>query len=125
MTGRIKSENEKFCQECGEIILAKAEICPKCGVRQASIANLNTIAMNVLGQGQPRSKVVAGVLGILTGSLGLHKFYLGQPVWGIVYLLLCWTFVPTVLGLIEGVYYLTMTDEQFAKRYSGPAWSSR
>lgn len=31
----MKKDNEKFCQECGEIINIKAEICPKCGVRQA------------------------------------------------------------------------------------------
>lgn len=31
---KIKSAYEKFCSECGEIILLKAEICPKCGVRQ-------------------------------------------------------------------------------------------
>jgi hypothetical protein len=125
MAGRIKAENEKFCQECGEIILAKAEICPRCGVRQASMANLNTIAVNALGHGQPRSRVVAGVFAVLTGSLGLHKFYLGQPVWGIVYLLLCWTFIPTLLGLAEGLYFLTTTDEKFASRHAGPAWSSR
>ncbi len=32
-----KGPNEKYCQECGEIINAKAEICPKCGVRQATM----------------------------------------------------------------------------------------
>lgn len=30
----MKKDTEKFCQECGEIINVKAEICPKCGVRQ-------------------------------------------------------------------------------------------
>ena len=34
---RTKSDNEKFCHECGETINAKAEICPKCGVRQPGI----------------------------------------------------------------------------------------
>lgn len=29
-----KKENEKYCHECGEIIRAIAEICPKCGIRQ-------------------------------------------------------------------------------------------
>ena len=32
----MKKDNEKFCQECGEIINVKAEICPKCGVRQSN-----------------------------------------------------------------------------------------
>lgn len=33
----MKGENEKFCHECGSVILAKAEICPKCGVRQVAL----------------------------------------------------------------------------------------
>jgi len=35
MAQRTKGADEKFCSECGEIIRVKAEICPKCGVRQA------------------------------------------------------------------------------------------
>jgi len=30
----VKTENKKYCHECGEPINIKAEICPKCGVRQ-------------------------------------------------------------------------------------------
>ena len=32
---KIKGPDEKYCQECGSVIRAKAEVCPKCGVRQA------------------------------------------------------------------------------------------
>lgn len=35
---RKKEADEKFCQECGAVIRAKAEICPKCGVRQPVVA---------------------------------------------------------------------------------------
>ena len=38
---------------------------------------------------------------------GLHKFYVGQPGWGILYLLLSWTPVPHVASAIEGVWYLS------------------
>ena len=42
-----KGIDEKYCAECGSIIKAKAEICPKCGVRQASsFANLAAVAPN-------------------------------------------------------------------------------
>lgn len=34
---KTKMDNEKYCSECGEIILLKAEICPKCGVRQLPV----------------------------------------------------------------------------------------
>jgi TM2 domain-containing membrane protein YozV len=36
---------------------------------------------------------------------------------GILYLLFCWTFIPSVIGLIEGIIYLTMTDQAFAAKY--------
>ena len=51
---------------------------------------------------------------------GLHKFYLGQPVWGVVYLLLGWTQVPRVACAIEGVLLLTQSSEDFAQRWNSP-----
>jgi TM2 domain-containing membrane protein YozV/RNA polymerase subunit RPABC4/transcription elongation factor Spt4 len=117
--------SQKFCHECGEIIDGKAEICPKCGVRQPSYFNFDTISGNVLGQGQPRSRVAAGLLAILGGGLGLHRFYLGQPVWGIVYILLIWTGIPVLLGLIEGIYFLIIHEDEFQRKNAGPAWSSK
>lgn len=63
-----------------------------------------------------KNKVVAGVLAILCGSLGIHKFYLGNILPGVVYLLLCWTGIPSILALIEGIIYLVDTEEQFQAR---------
>lgn len=65
-----------------------------------------------------KSKGTAAVLAILLGGLGAHKFYLGQPGWGIIYLIFCWTFVPEALGIIEGIIYLTMSDTTFAQKYN-------
>ena len=119
--------NEKFCLECGETIAANAELCPKCGVRQPFMGmySMDRLSGSFLGQGQPRSKIVAGLLAILGGALGLHKFYLGQPTWGIVYILFVWTGIPLILGLIEGVYFLTVSNETFDRKYAGPAWSAK
>ncbi len=64
-----------------------------------------------------KSKTTAALLALFLGGLGAHKFYLGKPVWGLVYLVMCWTFVPALLGLIEGVYYLAMNDAVFQQRY--------
>lgn len=50
---------------------------------------------------------------------GLHKFYLGQPLWGILYLLLSWTPIPRVASAIEGVWYLTYSEEEFDRRFNG------
>lgn len=109
-----KGADEKFCQECGAIIRAKAEICPKCGVRQADAVRYGDgLAVTPSG----KSKVAAALFAILLGGLGIHKFYLGRVGWGILYILFCWTLIPAILGLIEGIIYLTMSDEAFARKY--------
>lgn len=64
-----------------------------------------------------KSKVTAGVLAILLGGFGIHKFYLGKTGMGILYLVFCWTGIPEVIGLIEGILYLTATDEDFQTKY--------
>ena len=52
-----------------------------------------------------KKEVVVGVLlSALLGHFGIHRFYLGETGWGIVYLLFCWTGVPTVLGFIEAFF---------------------
>ena len=65
-----------------------------------------------------RNKVVAGLLAIFLGILGIHKFYLGQTIWGIIYLLFCWTYIPFWIGLAEGVIYLLMSNEDFDEKYN-------
>lgn len=71
-------------------------------------------------------KLVSGILAILLGWLGIHKFYLGYNTEGIIMLviglagwLLCGipTLVVSVIGLVEGILYLTKTDEQFVSTY--------
>lgn len=68
---------------------------------------------------QSNKKVVAGILGILLGGWGIHKFYLGYTKEGIIQIVL--TFVTcgvgALLGLVEGIIYLTKSDEEFTKTY--------
>ena len=68
-------------------------------------------------QAKSKSKVTAGVLGILLGDIGAHKFYLGKTGMGILYLVFFWTMIPGIIGLVEGILYLTMSDEKFAEKY--------
>lgn len=49
------------------------------------------------------NKVVYVLLAIFFGGLGLHKFYAGKASQGVIYLLLCWTFIPAIIGFIEGI----------------------
>jgi TM2 domain-containing membrane protein YozV/ribosomal protein L40E len=112
--GLQKATDEKFCSECGAIIKAKAEICPKCGVRQLAaplLSGLNSVAPN------GKSKLAAALFALFLGGLGIHKFYLGQVWQGVLYLVFCWTFVPAVIGIIEGIVLLVMTEQNFNAKY--------
>ncbi len=64
-----------------------------------------------------KNRVTAGVLAILLGVFGIHKFYLNRPLEGLLYLLFSWTTIPTLLGLIDGITYLSMSDADFAYKY--------
>ncbi len=61
--------------------------------------------------------MVAALLALLLGGFGAHKFYLGQGGLGVIYLLLCWTFIPAIVALVEGIIYLTMSDAEFSRKY--------
>lgn len=70
-----------------------------------------------------KEKIVAGLLAILIGTLGIHKFYLGYTKSGIIMLLVSLlTFgvgapVMAVISLIEGILYLTKSDAEFYQTY--------
>jgi TM2 domain-containing membrane protein YozV len=67
---------------------------------------------------QENKKVVAGVLAILLGALGIHKFYLGYTKEGVIQLILgLMCGIGGLIGLIEGIIYLTKTDEDFYQTY--------
>lgn len=64
-------------------------------------------------------KLAAGLLGILLGTFAIHKFYLGYTKTAIIQLILS---IITcgfagIIGLIEGILYITKTDEEFDKTY--------
>ena len=68
-------------------------------------------------------KIIAGILGIVIGGLGIHKFVLGYQKEGMIMLLVsvlsCFTLagVMHVIGIVEGIMYLTKTDEDFVRTY--------
>lgn len=69
---------------------------------------------------QENKKVLAGVMGLLFGGLGIHKFVLGYTQEGIITLVICVCTCGTVSGLIgfiEGIIYLTKSDEEFYNTY--------
>ncbi|MCC5827820.1 MAG: NINE protein [Phycisphaeraceae bacterium] len=64
-------------------------------------------------------KILAGILGILLGGLGIHRFVLGDTTGGILRIVI--TVVTcglgSIIGLIEGILYLIKTDEEFVQTY--------
>ena len=64
-------------------------------------------------------KVVAGILGILLGAWGVHKFYLGYTTAGLIQIAItiCTCGAAGIIGLIEGIIYLTKSDEDFDNTY--------
>jgi TM2 domain-containing membrane protein YozV len=69
------------------------------------------------GPNPPKDKMVAGVLAILLGGLGIHHFYLGNTNLGIIYLVLALFGVAPVLGIVDGIIYLTKPEDQFQRNY--------
>ena len=72
-------------------------------------------------------KIAAGICGLLVGSLGIHKFILGYTTEGLIMLLVSvlggiftcgiTSAIVWVVGLVEGILYLTKPDEEFVETY--------
>lgn len=65
-----------------------------------------------------KDKTLAGLLALVLGTIGVHRFYLGQTKLGILYLILLFTGVSAILGLIDAVIFLTMNQEDFDDKYN-------
>jgi TM2 domain-containing membrane protein YozV len=67
-------------------------------------------------------KLPAGLLALFLGPLGIHKFLLGLTTGGVVMLVLCFLVVPipvlSIIALVEGITYLTKSDEKFFEDYA-------
>ena len=153
--------NTKYCHACGEVIDVRAEICPKCGVRQFYQTPQQAPQQpnyQTGGGGYPRKprsqyqqfnekKIFAGICGVLFGAFGVHKFILGYQNAGVIMLVVTlstffvgvmltfalssfWALsflssgffglgcsVMGIIGLIEGIIYLTKTDKEFYDTY--------
>lgn len=101
-----------YCQNCGAATKADQEICISCGFKLSKPQSTYT-----------KSKIAAGLLGIFLGALGIHKFYLGYNTQGLILLLVTVLtcgfggFITGIIGIVEGIIYLTKTDEEFDREY--------
>lgn len=88
--GTNKGKGNRYCPDCGQEVKNKdSEICLNCGVRLKSLkTNINDNLKNITDNGKPigNSKILAGVLAVILGAIGIHKFYLGYREQGFIQL---------------------------------------
>lgn len=65
-----------------------------------------------------KNRFVALVFALVLGSFGLHKFYLGHILAGIMYLIFSWTGIPTILSFIDVIILATMDERKFNAIYN-------
>lgn len=108
----MKNSDQKYCQDCGNLIFLKAGICPHCGVTQPAIQPQYQPSTN------DKNRISAALLALFLGGIGIHKFYLGQKGQGILYLVFFWTGLPMLISIFEGIGLLLMSDANFSKKYN-------
>lgn len=70
---------------------------------------------------KPKNRKVAVILafaGAVAPIAGWHKFYLGQPLWGVLYMLLSLTPIPRIASAIEAAWYLTQDSDEFDLKFN-------
>ncbi len=67
-----------------------------------------------------KNKSIAILLTFFLGGLGIHKFYLGNNVAGLLYFLFSWTFIPAILAIFDLVGLVLISEEAFNRKYN---WS--
>ena len=120
------------CPQCNTPNDGRSSLCTACGTMLPNVgAPMQQVyAPKPVGADK---KIAAGICGIVLGGFGIHKFILGYQQEGII-MLSAWVvsfiiamvtcgigtplmFVPTIVGIIEGIIYLTKSDEEFVQTY--------
>ncbi|MHA1745887.1 MAG: NINE protein [Promethearchaeota archaeon] len=120
--GEENPQNSKFCQRCGSQ-LEKKQAPPIPQPAPETPPQTETFTQEPYQptyDRPPKDRMVAGILALLLGGLGVHKFYLENIGAGLLYLCFCWTGIPEIIGFIEGIIYLTESDEEFQRNHAYP-----
>ena len=117
-----------FCTKCGAQNEDYAQTCAQCQSPLPQIGGYQPIQPPTpMYPGQVQDwrqmgadkKLTAGICGILVGGFGIHKFILGYTTEGIIQivitLLTCG--IGGIVGIVEGIIYLTKSDEDFVRTY--------
>lgn len=117
----------RFCTKCGGQNDDLAQFCATCQSPLGSTTGGGYQPMQAVNQGPiadwktqgADKKMVAGICGILIGWAGVHKFILGYTTEGIIQIVISLVTCGAggIIGLIEGIIYLTKSDEEFVQTY--------
>ena len=140
--GAKPTGHRRFCRHCAAHLGPEQIICTKCGAGITTAGSSRSVGGSIV-PGE-KNKIAAGILAIMFGGIGVHKFYMGSWGWGLAFLVNLLLFLPFtialsvvsfgllsfltglpfmfqviqfVIGLVEGIIYLTMSDEAFAAKY--------
>lgn len=109
--GAVNDENSQYCVACQAPLAPVGGYQPLQSVNQGHMVDWKAMGAD--------KKIVAGICGILLGGFGVHKFILGYTAEGIIQIVI--TLVTCglggILGLVEGIIYLTKSDEDFVRTY--------
>ena len=65
-----------------------------------------------------KDRIATAIIAFGMGWFGMHKFYIGKWVWGVIYLIFSVTTLPLIISIVEGVLYLLMSGEEFDHKYN-------
>lgn len=109
-------QGQTYCAQCGKPLPENAAFCPVCGAQVYA----EPVYGPVYGT---KSKIAAGLFGILLGAFGVHNFYLGYTGKAVAQLLITvlscgiLSFVSAIWGLVEGIIILSSREYCDAKGY--------
>lgn len=118
----------RYCTKCGAVNEETNQYCISCqaplspvsgGYQPMQSVNQGAAQMTDLKPAGADKKLVAGICGILVGGFGVHKFILGYTTEGIIQLVITLLTCGAggIIGIIEGIIYLTKSDEEFVRTY--------
>lgn len=115
------------CPSCRSQNMAGSGLCTNCGTMLPAPGPMQPVGGYSSTPPGADKKLVAGLCGIFLGGLGVHKFILGYQTEGIIMLavwligliFLCGipSMVISIIGIVEGIMYLTKSDEEFSNTY--------
>jgi len=65
-----------------------------------------------------KNKLTTALLALFLGTIGIHRFYLGQVLYGICYVILAATGISTIIAFIDFIIFLIMDEKEFNHKYN-------